>query len=417
MNPLQRVPRGVSLIEAVVALGVMAFGMLAVVGLQATLRGNGDLSRQRAEAVRIAQASLEEWRAVAGIDATAGVFDFAEITTEGTVNVAGTNATFSRTRTVPAQAAQVVAGVNTPFKTMVARVTWTDRSGATQVVSMATSIAAVSPELAGSMAIAPYGVPTRPARSRHNAIPLLAKDLGNGTSVFKPPQAGGGTVAWVFDNTTGLIASQCTVALADTTDSLLTTDLTVCASLTAQLLSGYVRFASILGQPNAAESETPTGTSLNLDIDLQLTSSGHPAPGVACFDDATDDAAQAALRGVVNYFCAILSNDQFRWSGRSRIRPQDFSNTSSWSIAAVAGLNVYKVCRYTPLSTDVGTKNIDHPLDYTTAGSAAKSSLANQNFLVISAAHTCPTDAPAAGDFVNSNTMRHQDGTATYSNP
>ena len=416
MSPVRRLSHGVSLIEAVVALGVMAFGMLAVVGLQATLRGNGDLSRQRAEAVRIAQASLEEWRAVGAIENTAGVFDFSEIATEAPFTVAGTNANFARIRTVPVQAAQGVPGVNTPFKTVVTTVSWIDRSGANQVVALTSSITSVAPELAGSLAVPPYGVPTRPVRGRNASIPIMAKDLGDGRSVFKPPQAGGGTVAWVFNNTTGLITSQCTVALADTTDSLVVGDLVTCTSITAQLLSGEVRFASTAAQPTAAQAETPTGTSLNLDVVLTLSSAAHPLPGVTCFDDSSDDAATAALSGTVKYYCAILSNLQFQWSGRSRIMPLAFSNTSTWTIDGVAGVGVRKVCRYTPLAVDLSTKNSDHPLDYSTTGSKAKSSLANQNFLVISAAHACPIDAPAAGDFVNSNTLLHQDGSATYSN-
>ena len=53
---------GVSLIEAMVALAIMGFGILGVVGVQATLRSNGDTARQRAEAVRIAQEAIENWR-------------------------------------------------------------------------------------------------------------------------------------------------------------------------------------------------------------------------------------------------------------------------------------------------------------------------------------------------------------------
>jgi Tfp pilus assembly protein PilV len=409
--------RGVSLIEAVVALGVMAFGMLAVVGLQATLRGNGDLSRQRSEAVRIAQAAVEEWRAVRAIEATAGVLDFAELATEAALSVPGTNATYSRTRSVPPQALQSVPGVKTPFKTLVTTVTWDDRSGLTQSVRMVTSIAAVAPELAGSLAIPPHGIPSRTVRGRNSTIPVLAKDLGDGRSVFKPPQPGGGTVAWVFNNTTGLITSLCTVALADTTDSLVLGDLTTCTNVTAQLLSGYVRFAATGVQPTPAESETPTGTSLNLDVILTLTSAGHNLPGAVCYDDATDDAATASTREVVTYYCSIISNAAFTWAGRARISPQAFTDTSTWTIAGAAGAGVRTVCRYTPVATDASSKNSNHPLNYTEAGSKPKASLNNQNFLVISAAHTCPTDTPAAGDFVNSNTLLHQDGTGTYDNP
>ena len=73
--------RGVSLIEALVALAVMAFGLLGVVGMQATLRFNADVSRQRAEAVRMAQEKMEEMRAfgVLGSVAPAGEHGYADI--------------------------------------------------------------------------------------------------------------------------------------------------------------------------------------------------------------------------------------------------------------------------------------------------------------------------------------------------
>ena len=60
--------RGVSLVEAMVALAVMAFGMLAVVGVQSTLRLNGDIAKQRSEATRIAQETLEKGRSFQVID-------------------------------------------------------------------------------------------------------------------------------------------------------------------------------------------------------------------------------------------------------------------------------------------------------------------------------------------------------------
>ena len=55
------IPRGVSLIEAIVAMAVMAFGMVAIVGLQGTLRQNSDIAKQRSEVER-------QGRAVAGVN-------------------------------------------------------------------------------------------------------------------------------------------------------------------------------------------------------------------------------------------------------------------------------------------------------------------------------------------------------------
>ena len=93
-HPSQR-SRGVSLIEAMVALAIMGFGMLAVVGVQATLRLNADIAKQRSEATRLAQEAMEDQRAFRPIDATAGQFAFADIATSApqTVTLPTTNTT------------------------------------------------------------------------------------------------------------------------------------------------------------------------------------------------------------------------------------------------------------------------------------------------------------------------------------
>jgi type IV pilus modification protein PilV len=55
--------RGVGLIEALVSLLVLALGLMSFVALQGRLRLNSDVAKQRAEAVRIAQEDLENFRA------------------------------------------------------------------------------------------------------------------------------------------------------------------------------------------------------------------------------------------------------------------------------------------------------------------------------------------------------------------
>lgn len=401
MRRQRRPPRGASLIEALIALGVMAFGMMAILGLQTTLRGNADVARQRAEAVRIAQESIEDWRAFGAIETTAGIVDYAEIVSDGPTDIAGVNATYTRRRTV-------TASDSPPLKRLVVVVTWVDRSAETQNVTLRTAIAAVPHEMAGSLAIPPHGGPTRLPRGRHPGIPLPAKnfedaDPANPHSVFKPPQPGGGTVAWVLDNRSGKITGVCSVAAGSTTASLTAADVAACsANQTPPLpvLSGFVRFAATALQPDVAEAELPTGSALNLDLALT---------GANCFDDAPEDAATAATRSAVAYYCAVSAPP---WSGRSRVRPLGFGAGAPWSVAA-SGAGNYKVCRYTPLAGDAGPPNSSHPLDYANVSE----SLIHQNFLVISAAHDCPTETPVANDYFNSNTRLHQDGTGTYDNP
>ena len=408
-----RSARGVSLIEAICALGVMAFGMLAVVGVQATLRSNADVSKQSSEAVRLAQQSMEQTRGFAQVVANPVTVlqEFDEINLVVGVAVVGLNASYTVSRQVPS------ASPYPHMKTVTSQVIWLDRAGVQQTVQLNSAMARIAPELAASMALPQQsGVMLQPV-GRNASIPLDAKNLGSGISVFMPPQTAAGNVAWVFNNFSGLITGVCNLAAGSTTAGVVAADVGACSTnTTAQLVSGFVSFASAAVQPTPAEAESPTGSTLNLDVVLQLTSPGHPAPGAVCFDDSSNVAAVAATRQAVAYFCAVTSNINYTWSGRTRIKPLGFGVGAPWVIAA-GGAADFKVCRYTPLTVDVGVKNSDHPLDYTAAGSKPKAQLTNQNFLVVSAAHFCPTDVAAPGDFINSNTRLHQDGSAAFNNP
>ena len=405
--------RGVSLIEAICALGVMAFGMLAVVGVQATLRSNADVSKQRSEAVRLAQQGMELARGFAQVESIPGngLMDFDEVNAvNGAPPIVGLNASYTRSRAVP------LVDLYPNLKTITSEVIWLDRASEGQKVQLSSAMARIAPELGASMALPQHSGAMLQPVGRNASIPLGAKNLGSGISVFMPPQAAGGTVAWVFNNFSGLITGVCNLAAGSTTAGVVAADVAACSTnTTAQLVSGFVRFASTAVQPMPAEAESPSGSTLNLDVVLQLTSLNHPAPGAVCFDDSSSDAAVAATRQVVAYFCAVTSNNDFTWAGRTRIRPLGFGVGAPWVIAA-EGAADREVCRYTPLAVDVGVKNSDHPLDYTAAGSKRKAALTNQNFLVISAAHICPSDIPAPGDFINSNTLRHQAGIAPHDN-
>ncbi|MBL0296205.1 MAG: prepilin-type N-terminal cleavage/methylation domain-containing protein [Betaproteobacteria bacterium] len=87
MNQRRRSARGVSLVEALVALAVMAFGMLGLIGVQSTLRLNGDTAKQRSEAVRIAQSRLDDLRAFSVLPVTAGASAYADIVSAGPVSI------------------------------------------------------------------------------------------------------------------------------------------------------------------------------------------------------------------------------------------------------------------------------------------------------------------------------------------
>jgi Tfp pilus assembly protein PilV len=410
--------RGVSLVEALVALAVMAFGMLAIVGIQSTMRLNADVSRQRSEAVRIGQEALERWRAFSVLDTTAGRTAYADISTPADEVVAGytTNTSYTLARAVTDVPLQ-------NHKELRVTVSWLDRSDTAQSVVFNSVIAGIDPALFGAIATTPAGNPSKRPRNRHASIPPGAKDMGGGLSAFKPPVPGaGGNVAWVFNNTTGFITGVCFVATTLGTQDLTTVDIAGCSDNTlAQLLSGYVRFSTGTLQPTAADAETPLSTARNLDLKLTLTSTGH-AEDPTCFDDAPTTAVAASGALTVSYFCAIPSNTTRSWSGYATVTPLPFSDVtnSDWSIPLPNDpTGTHRLCRYTPAASDTDpVPNWQHPRLYGTEFAdplrqqvpLPMPPLPNQNFLVVLEGFSCPTDVaadPVAANFINSNTLLH----------
>jgi len=393
---MARPQQGVALVEALVALAVMAFGMLGLVGVQATLRQNADTARQRSESVRIAQEEVETWRAFALLNGPTGSISYNTLLSGSATPISGTNATYSVTRSVNAEAG---------YKVMTVDVDWSDRNAAAQKTRLSTAIAAVAPELAGTISVPPQASLARHPGSRAAGIPVQARDLGNGTSGFLPPQAGGGGVAWVFNNTTGVI-TVCH-SLATSTDALTLANIDACGSNAGQLLSGFVRFAYNIAEPTAANAEFPTATALNLDVTIAITGTGYPvSPAFTCFDDAptTAPTAQTAVR----YYCVVFPNSDGKWSGTSMLIPYGLGAGSPWVVGNAAGTGIYRVCRYTTATID-NPPNPQHPYTYVDVN--ANDLMTNQNFLVIAGASACPSDVPAdpsAGDFVNSNTRQQQ---------
>lgn len=405
----QRRQRGVTLIEAMVAMVIMAFGMVALVGLQSNMRRSADLAKQRGEAVRLAQQQIEQLRAytVLAIPANPapGVRAFDSIAVAGDINDAipsGSNATFSLVKTVTPWREPSQPGPTMQAVTMT--VSWNDRTGEAQRVQLHSFISRADPGLGGALGVAPVSAPLRAAGGRHPVIPVTAKDLGNKTSVFVPP--GNATVAWVFNNLTGVIVGRCTVAMATTSATLSAAELSACASSRTLgfLLSGLVRF-SLTSPPS---SELPASLALpSLDfaivggdalrqardkpntVDLAVPA----APSYQCFNDSTADST--VKLPFVSYYCVVFPNAD---------------TTPSWTGKLnVTGLSSdYKVCRYSAdYDGDGRILNTEHPLNYCTA----TKSMARQNFLVVKSSEYCPVghavDA-SQGYFSNTATVAHE---------
>lgn len=411
MTSGKRNARGVSLIEAVVALAVMGFGMLGIAAMQGGLRQNSDVARQRAEAVRLASDAIEEMRAYAVINSATGKVSYDDIVTgvpatqlNLPTSVNGINAVFTRQVTVTDTPAQ-------NRKTVEVRVTWVDRAdrsgGTTQEVRLATEIQRSPPELAGALIVPGTGTMTQSPGGRHRAIPQQATLNSNGTSSWAPPGAAPGLV-WLFNNNTGNIQQSCPPGQVP------------CLTNNGRLLSGYISFSTGASAPTGADSESPAGTALPgfVPPTSLVTLSVSPAPST-CFFEALP-APPAATR-VIAYYCAVFVSysagvSSYTWSGRS-----DLDLGPLYPLAgaiADTGASSFRVCRYTGRRNQsaVGTgtpalRNSDHPYDYL----SVRENLVNQNFLVIRAgdgitAFDCPDDDPLT-PLVNGRTWHHQPAT------
>jgi Tfp pilus assembly protein PilV len=388
MNKLRTPARrqhGISLIEALIALLVLSLGMLTVSRLQGHLRLGSDIARKRAEAVRLGQEDIEALRAYSVLAASGVARSWAGITSVSR-NVDASTGYATHTRYTMAR--EIVATNALAAKTAAVTVQWNDRDGEAQKIVLTTVIAANDPAHGGVLAVAPGAVHAKGASSRSTRVPLLAKDLGNGSSVMKPGTTS--TTALVFDNTSGDVTARCSgINPATATRDLAVTDLTACAAITAQLLSGSVRFSQAAPPDAARGNDAP----LALTIALALTG-GTYATAPECSSEAVQTAAGDHY---VAYHCVVVPLASGRWSGRSTVVP------IGWAIGTSA--DAHQVCRY---SADLdGSGAIDSNDEHPAAYSAVDHSLANQNFLVIAGNQTCPASA-AGNAFVNRTTAPHQ---------
>lgn len=289
---ISRRPRGLTLVEALIALVISALGLLAFAAVQSRLRLSSDVAKQRAEAVRIAQENMENLRAFGTLAADATIVNnlsydsgvatgSAQIAADGTVS--GTSgagirakvaATSTLTNTAYTVTNSVTASAQAGMKDVRVTVAWTDRQGGAQQVALRSFIAGINPRLQAALSIPPNGSPIKDPLGRDLRVPIPAKDLGDGRSVFKPNASG--TLAFVFNNDTGLVTEKCTsiattVTTAQIDSSMLSTSGN-CTTVNGFLLSGYVRFS--YGNPTAA---TPNDATKPLSIRIDFNSTAPAA--------------------------------------------------------------------------------------------------------------------------------------------
>lgn len=355
--------RGTSLVEALVALAVMAFGMLAVVGVQSTLRLNADVAKQRSEAVRIGQEAIEAARAFTAVDNPAsGQASYGAIATAGATSVSGytTNTSYTVTRTVAERS-------DPARKELRVEVAWTDRSGQAQQITLDSTIAAIDPRVPLLLAARPAGIPPRLPRGRSPLVPPGAVAIAGG-SAYQPPGAPAGEV-WYFDNATGVITSVCIGGLCDSNPRADCSSSRPCARI-----SGFVRF-DLGDTPNAATANVPPQGLL-----VEALAGNADSVNGVCYAQY-----QPAPPAYIKYECRVPLGS-IGWTGRVDLSPPGTEPElpDGWT---ALDLDQVDVCRY--LNPAPG--NAGHPRRY----QALAGSLTDQNFLVVRQGIACPAGTAA----------------------
>jgi type IV pilus modification protein PilV len=392
--------RGITLVEVLVCLLVLTVGLAAVSRLQAHLRLSAEAARQRAEALRLAQNEMERLRAFTQVAAGAGP-SYAGIESREPVPMENASASASTRYTLERQVATVAAP---RYKAVTLTVRWSDRIGDAQQVELPSMVAGIAPALGGVLSLQRHvSEPLQPL-GRHPAIPLAARDLGDGRSVFKPSAQA--VVAWMFDAITGIITRVCQAPAGVSNADLLETQLSRCTTTQGLLVSGFVRFATQTDTPGAREAEQPTSPALNLDLCLVAANTALcAAPSLAeCFDDAPT--TPLPTRQTVIYHCAVFPPaGTLHWTGRLNLAPVD------WQFVGPEAPGGFKVCRYSfDHNGNSRIDNAEHPALYTQVAAP----LTDQNFLVVRGAAPCPVDQPvsvgavAPDNVVNDSTVQHQ---------
>lgn len=387
--------RGATLIEAMVAMLIMAFGMVALVGLQGQIRRTADLAMQRGHATRLAQEEMERLRAFAALNPV----DLLSVNDQAYQNIAARDVADASpgVGNTKYRLQRNVQNVAEPQHAILrVTVSWLNRDGDTEFAQVDSMIAAVDPGLSGSLALPPDGNPTRRPGGRNQAIPVAAKDLGDGRSIFKPPAMASG-VAWVFNNVSGVITKRCTgISTSATTADLTLADVSsyCTADVNDFLLAGYVRFST----GDVPNPESPLSPALPLNLGIAAAAEGNPVPSHECFDNAPAAADATQTQGV-SYYCAVspfMDRTPPSWDGRLNV------------LDLPLGGSDYKVCRYSAdYDGDKKLSNAEHPLNY----AKVTGPLTRQNFLIVRATRACPAGHrvdPDQGHFFDSATIEHQ---------
>ena len=409
MNIRRRGQLGFTIIEALLSLVIMGFGILALAGMQAGLSRNSDDAKQRTEATRLAQEKIESLRSYTGIATTVvgqGTTSNTALNWNalaGSTDTITTNAAYTRTWTLDGSSSDSLRGLTVG-------VAWTDRAGANQTVSLSSVVSKTNPADSGFLGFPlPLNTNLKRPKDRNLDIPIPAIDLGNGQSAVKFGNAGQYVL---FGNISGDVVKICrptlvgTLTSADVIAALTSANLGTsnCTAITGYIVAGYV------GRESSSAVSDTVFNGLGID-NSGITRNAAGNTGISCqFGDATNQNTNATIANYKSYLCivplaapttALIANGPYNWSGTVRI-----AGPSAWNISG----NNYYVCRYqytaTNSLTDVNQRNVQPYVQ-------VNKSIDQQNYLVLTTnnatsavAPTCPSSMTVAGVSVG---VLHQD--------
>ena len=356
----KKTAHGFALIEALVAMIVMSFGMLAVAGFQVNLSLNSDVAKQRTEATRLAQQKMEQLRTFDTLTVFGNKLVSSTSTSPATQETITTNTTFTRS--------WAVTSPNIPDTGRSATVTvaWTDRAGNPEQVQLVSHISATNPLLTGSLFFPlPDGTILRRPKNRSIDIPIPAISI-IGTDKSYVPWLGTSLGFLVFSNNSGDIVQKCSVTPtnANLSAPVVSGVTPICGTFNGYLLTGYI-------------TGTASKVALVTKVVVPFTSaqyiSGTPECSVGlAYDQTTSTPTQIA--DTKYYVCLIQPTDHDTngstasvWSGRV-----DLAGDTAASLAGT------QVCRFSTSATT--TVNNNHPATYL----LVDRSLDNQNFYISS---------------------------------
>jgi type IV pilus modification protein PilV len=409
MKAAYRTARGFALIEVLVSVVVVAFGMLALASMQMNLSRNADVAKQRSEAVRLAQEKMECLRAYTQIttSATASAARncmgalLAVDTWDGMANVgsdplnpissAYSNTTYTRSWAFDSR--YTSASSQRP---VTVTVTWTDRAGEVQTYQLSSVISQSNPDNAGELGFPlPQNTNLKRPKNRSLNIPVAAISLGNGQSAYQL----NANLAVVFSDDSGYVVQRCntTVTAANYATLVANGD---CTTFNAYIVAGYISGDSTW---DSNANSLPTGINTS-----GVTSSGT----ISCAFDPTLQAVNqntgTAITGSNQwryYLCVVPVTAGGTWSGTIRLAGMTTNNSGSR----------WRVCRFEhPASALFPNSNERNVQPYTNVST----SLDSQNYYVSSG--TCPSgsityfNGPSA-QTTSYTTVQHQDCRGTPS--